>query len=870
MLTPQGPVRFGANYTPSQGWFHSWLDLTGGSHDAADHVLDSVRRDLEDLAGIGLDHVRIFPLWPVIQPNRGLVRDTAVDAVLRVVDAAAEVGLDVAVDLLQGHLSSHDFLPSWITTWHRTSLFTDRSVRDGIADYAARLSAAVATRSNVFAITLGNEVNNLWPANPTTMRESDEWAAELIAVVRDAAPHVLALHSLYDDAWYSPGHPFSPTSAVDLGDATTVHSWVFNGVSAIDGPLGPATAGHAAYLVELADAMASDPARPVWLQEVGSPLPDVPVAHTEEFVRRTVQSAAHNPNLFGVTWWCSHDVDRSLLDYPEREYDLGLFTVDHVAKPGAVALAEVVREHRHGVARGVPTGGVASGAAWGPLRSAVVAPYDLRTEHHRRAEVAPGSAFHREWVAASASGAPVAIVLPQHVGDTERLTKRSVSTILSTSLSDLSGHQTVPADTLHGRVGGMAEDLRAVAGAAELERLVRHRSGLLDFASRAAHPAGGFAWLDDDGRPELERPVELWITCRMTHVAALALLEGRPDQLRVAEAMLDHGVAALTSVLRDADHGGWFAAVGPDGEPVDDSKQAYAHAFVILATASATAAKHPSGRKLLDEALDVFARRFWVEGDGLAVDQWDRTWSHLSTYRGVNANMHTVEAFLAAADVTGDPVWARRAARIVERVVHGFARDNGWRLPEHFTPGWQPMLDHNRDDPAHKFEPYGVTIGHLLEWSRLTLQVGEALGDEAPDWVEADATALFDRAVADGWDVDGAEGFVYTTDFEGRPVVRDRLHWVVAEAIAAAWALWRQTGDPAFLKRYEQWWDHADRLFVDAERGSWRHELDPSNRPSSRVWPGKPDVYHAYQAALLPKLDHTTSFAGGLTAAEVR
>ena len=32
------------------------------------------------------------------------------------------------------------------------------------------------------------------------------------------------------------------------------------------------------------------------------------------------------------------------------------------------------------------------------------------------------------------------------------------------------------------------------------------------------------------------------------------------------------------------------------------------------------------------------------------------------------------------------------------------------------------LLDYNRDQPAHPFRPYGVTPGHGLEWSRLTVQ----------------------------------------------------------------------------------------------------------------------------------------------------
>ena len=77
--------RFGANYVPSSGWFYSWLDFDP----------DAVRRDFADLAALGLDHVRIFPIWPWIQPNRGLIRVSAVDDVLAMIDCAAEFGLDV-------------------------------------------------------------------------------------------------------------------------------------------------------------------------------------------------------------------------------------------------------------------------------------------------------------------------------------------------------------------------------------------------------------------------------------------------------------------------------------------------------------------------------------------------------------------------------------------------------------------------------------------------------------------------------------------------------------------------------------------------------------------------------------------------------
>ena len=387
---------------------------------------------------------------------------------------------------------------------------------------------------------------------------------------------------------------------------------------------------------------------------------------------------------------------------------------------------------------------------------------------------------------------------------------------------------------------------------AETDRLLR-------FSVASRHPEGGFAWLDERGAPRLDAPVELWVTCRMTHVLALGSLLGRPGCGR----LVDHGLAALNDRFRDPVNGGWYASVDADGPAVRD-KTAYEHAFVVLAAASATCADRPSARTLLDAALDVLLRRFWDDEQQLVVEQWDETFTELDDYRGVNAVMHSVEALLAAGDATGDRSLVDRAAAAVERVVHDFARTNDWRLPEHFDAGWNALPDYNVDTPAHPFRPYGATVGHWLEWARLALHVRAVLGSDAPAWLLDDARGLFDAAVREGWDVDGAAGFVYTVDWEGRPVVRERMHWVPAEATCTAAALYAATGDPTYAMWYQTWWEHIAAVFIDIDDGSWHHELDPTNRPSSLVWSGKPDTYHAVQATLIPRLPLAPTLAAAL------
>jgi sulfoquinovose isomerase len=315
---------------------------------------------------------------------------------------------------------------------------------------------------------------------------------------------------------------------------------------------------------------------------------------------------------------------------------------------------------------------------------------------------------------------------------------------------------------------------------------------LLDFG-RAARVPGGFAWLDDAGVPDPSEPLRLLIAARMTHCYAIGHLLGRAGCAELA----DHGLEALAGTFADAEHGGWFSAVR-DGRPVATEKAAYDHAFVLLAGASAAAAERPGAAELLTRAGDVMLERFWAEDEGANREQWDRAWRSLDGYRGANANMHAVEAFLAAGDATGDPAWHERALRVAERLIDTTARAHGWRVVEHFDSAWRPRLDYNADRPRDQFRPFGVTPGHGLEWSRLLVQLHASLADP-PAWLLEAARDLFARAVEDGVEPDG--GIVYTTDHDGRPVVRDRFHWVVAEAIGAAATLARVSGAEA----YEGW-----------------------------------------------------------------
>lgn len=374
------------------------------------------------------------------------------------------------------------------------------------------------------------------------------------------------------------------------------------------------------------------------------------------------------------------------------------------------------------------------------------------------------------------------------------------------------------------------------------------RDDLVRFGKAFASESGSSYYLDSDGKPMPEKDRETWITARMAHVYSMAAMMGYEG----ADGLAQMAINGLLGELSDKKDGGWYSAVDKDGNPRDE-KQCYAHSFVILAATSAMLAGVEGSDELLRQALEINDRYFWEEENGLVSDTWSTDFTENYPYRGINANMHTVEAYLAVADVIMFEDYRKRASRIIEHVI-GWARDNDWRIPEHFDENWNPLLDYNRDCPAHPFKPYGTTPGHGIEWSRLIAQwaVGTyGLDEKAEPYIEI-AEKLYDRAFSDAWCADGKPGIVYTVGWDGKPVVHDRNHWTLAEAINTSSMLYNLTSKQRYADDYETLMRYLDETVLDHEKGSWLHQLDQDNHVIGTVWPGKPDLYHAYQATLIP------------------
>ncbi len=374
----------------------------------------------------------------------------------------------------------------------------------------------------------------------------------------------------------------------------------------------------------------------------------------------------------------------------------------------------------------------------------------------------------------------------------------------------------------------------------------------LDFFRPMLRADGGFDVPDLTGAPLGNGPQELHTTTRMVHSFALAKQFGYDG----CDDVIDAGLAFIWNAHRDGKNGGYVAAVGRDGRAADDTKLAYGHMFVMLAGSTAKDAGHPDADRLLADVTDILQSKFWEEEHGRFANEFRTDWTPFSKYRGLNANMHGVEAHLAAFEATNETAYLDCAGRILSFFFDELAPAHGWRLPEHFTEDWQVDAEYEGNP---MFRPAGSTPGHSFELGRLLLQYWDLTG-RADDSAPAKARRVIKQALGDAAHPDG--GFVYTLR-DGEVAVADRYWWPVTEAIGAVAALQKLEPNAQDETLYRALWGFADTHLIDHKHGGWFPELGEDGTPVSRQFLGKPDIYHAIQAdlfPLVPALSRLSSF----------
>jgi len=360
------------------------------------------------------------------------------------------------------------------------------------------------------------------------------------------------------------------------------------------------------------------------------------------------------------------------------------------------------------------------------------------------------------------------------------------------------------------------------------------------------HPTSGETYGDHDRH--------LVATCRSVANFALGAIVDGPDWCVDA---VEHGL----SFLEEKHHAGegYHLLVDADGTPRDRTRSAYGHAFVLLAYARATEAGVDDAKDGLAATHELIENRF-RDDTGLLRSDCHSDWTEQEPYRGQNANMHACEAYIAAYDVTGNDEYLDRARHIARSITVDLASETGGLLWEHYTDNWTHNYEYNDDKPRHQFRPPGYQPGHHVEWAKLLAlldryddTVGTDTGgdtDTPNDGWYSRARELFEAAVNNGWT---GNGFVYTHEADGTPIVTDQYGWVLAEALAASAVLSERAAryDDEAVDRFQEW----NRRFLactDRYRGPagvWYEKRLPADDENNVVAPDPPGVEPDYHPA---------------------
>ncbi len=201
----------------------------------------------------------------------------------------------------------------------------------------------------------------------------------------------------------------------------------------------------------------------------------------------------------------------------------------------------------------------------------------------------------------------------------------------------------------------------------------------------------------------------LRVAARQTAVFAEAARLG----VEKAGEAVELGIAFLRGRARQGD-GGYAWTFDLDNAPVDQTRDLYDHAFVLLALASAVPVL---GREALRrEALSL-------------VRYLDARFAHpLGGYheaipralpRRQNPHMHLLEAFLAAFELFGDAIFLDRADAVVRLFVERLFQPAEDALAEFFDDAWEPAREGGR---------FLVEPGHHAEWIWLLGRYGDVAG----------------------------------------------------------------------------------------------------------------------------------------------
>jgi mannose/cellobiose epimerase-like protein (N-acyl-D-glucosamine 2-epimerase family) len=317
---------------------------------------------------------------------------------------------------------------------------------------------------------------------------------------------------------------------------------------------------------------------------------------------------------------------------------------------------------------------------------------------------------------------------------------------------------------------------------------------------------GGFVErLDPEGKADHLAPRRVRVQARQIYsFAKAAQLGWYPQGRQIAMNGLDY----LLSKAKSPDgRPGFVHLLGPDGSVLDPLRDAYDHAFVLLAL---TTAYELSGAARVREEMDLLVAFLdaglrsphggFIEGIPATLP------------RRQNPQMHLFEAMIAAFDATHDVAYQNRAGDLFGLFVASLYDAEREALGEYFEEDWS------------RIEPLVVEPGHQAEWVWLLKGFERITGCPTG----RHRAQLLSSALRFS---DGATGcLIDEGDAEGKVRKPTRRLWPQTE-IAKAWIAQAEAGEQGAADQARDALARLHRHYLTHPvPGGWYDQFDRDNR----------------------------------------
>lgn len=280
----------------------------------------------------------------------------------------------------------------------------------------------------------------------------------------------------------------------------------------------------------------------------------------------------------------------------------------------------------------------------------------------------------------------------------------------------------------------------------------------------------------------------------------------------------------------DRQEGGMYWMCTADGEPMDETKHTYNHAFAIYALAAY--ARASGSEQALKQALSLFGLiEERMVKDGTYADAFTRAFRPLENRklgdnqtllaRGVvaektmNTFLHVMEAYTLLYEVSGDSRVRARLRELLELIREKVYNPDKNRLEVFFDSEMHSLID---------MQSYGHDIEASWLWD---LGADAVLEGSALEQVKQITTRLALGVLEHAF----TDGSLLNECVEGVDDPR-RIWWAQAEAMVGMANLWQKTGDPALMEKMQSLWRYIRKHIVDPRRGGeWYAAADPQGKP---------------------------------------